>query len=623
MPVYPLALLLASVGVALAERVRPWRPEQKTLRRWLWSDLLHLVFNGHFLGLLIAGTAALYVLPPLDAWLMERGLLAPLYRNAAASWPLWVQIPVALVVVDFVQWCVHNALHRVPWLWSWHKVHHSVVDGEMDWIVSFRFQWTEVVLYKAVLYLPLMWFGFAGEALLFHAVFGTIIGHLNHANLHLTWGPLRYVLNSPAMHIWHHDYDAVGAGKNFGIIFSTWDWLFGTAYMPDQPPRKLGYPGVEEVPHDFFGQTVWQLGRWVPALGRHHLAMGVLGVAALAGAFLLQRAPAPETPMLGEQAAASQPAARRGAGVEHAATPAAATSNLARFGAEARAAGLKHPEWTVSARELAAALGSPRLVLLDVRPAERVEAGRIPSAQPIDRGDYSHGQPAPGVSRPVADLEATLRARGVGKDSVVVVYGDGGPEPYRLWWTLRVTAGYDVRVLDGGLPAWKALGEAVAGGAPLSVAAGDVALTARPARDALLWDDLAALRAKHPDLKLVDTRTFREFTGEEQHKKAARAGHIPGATHLDWLDLLRDPTRDPRLKATADLKALLAPYLGGAPVVTYCQSGTRSSTLYFALLQLGLDEAKLWNYDGSWAEYSRLEALPVELGARVARAEEG
>jgi 3-mercaptopyruvate sulfurtransferase SseA/sterol desaturase/sphingolipid hydroxylase (fatty acid hydroxylase superfamily) len=612
--IYPAALAAASLLVAGLERLWPWRREQRQLRPTLGADLLHLLFNGHFLGLILYGIAVHRVLPWVDRLLDDAGLFGGVYRDAAAAWPMWLQIIVALVVVDFAQWCVHNALHRIGPLWNLHKVHHSVKDGEMDWIVSFRFQWTEVVLYKAVLYLPLAWFGFAEEALLFHAIFGTVIGHLNHANLDIDWGWGRYILNSPRMHIWHHDYDAEPPAYNFGIIFSTWDWIFGTAHLPDHPPRKLGFEGVEEIPAGFFAQEAWQVGAWVPALQRAPAALAGVGIAVLATGWALHEPPAVRTPMMGEQAAASQPTATARVAVRSPASAADAADALGRFGDTATRDGFAHPEWMVSALEVAEALSAERLVLLDVRPDDRVEAGRIPSALPLDRGDYSVKAPAPGVSADAAALQALLRSKGVDDGDVVVLYGDGGPEPYRLWWTLRMVAGLETRVLDGGLPAWKALGQAIAGGPPLTPEPGTVTLTAQPERRALLWEDLAALQATRPGLSLIDTRSAIEFTGAEQHKKAARPGHIPGAKHLDWTAVLREPSADPRLLPPDALSPLLDPLRGADGTVTYCQSGTRSSTVYFAMVQLGWDEARIWNYDGSWAEYSRLGDLPVETG---------
>ncbi len=267
--IYPISLIIISALVAAAERLAPWRPDQRQLRPRLGADLLHLAFNGHFLGVIVYTLAVRHVLPPLDGLLVQWGIFEWVYRGLAAPWPVWVQIIVALLVIDLVHWCVHNLLHRVPWLWELHKTHHSVVDGEMDWIVSFRFQWTEVIVYKTIQYLPLAFFGFGDAAILTHAIFGTLIGHLNHANLDLGYGPLKYVLNSPRMHIWHHDYDANGRSTvNFGIIFSIWDWIFGTARLPPAPPARIGFEGVEDFPRGFLGQEAWPLQRLAPASAR-------------------------------------------------------------------------------------------------------------------------------------------------------------------------------------------------------------------------------------------------------------------------------------------------------------------------------------------------------------------
>jgi 3-mercaptopyruvate sulfurtransferase SseA/sterol desaturase/sphingolipid hydroxylase (fatty acid hydroxylase superfamily) len=611
---YLVWLAAFSVLVAVFERLWPARP-QKTLRRWLWSDALHLVFNGHVLGLLLYGITWYRVLPVLDAWLADQGWTGLVYRNAASGWSLVVQSVVALVVLDFVQWLVHNSLHRSGLLWRIHQVHHSVKDGEMDWIVSFRFSWLEPVYYKAAMYLPAMWFGFAPEAMFFHAVFGTLIGHLNHANLTWDYGPLRYLFNSPRMHLYHHDWDAPAHGQNFGITLSVWDWIFGTAHLPDDPPARIGFPGVEKLPEDFFGQLIWPLPLLSGRLQGTRVAASVAGVAVLGGLYGLSLPPAVDTPMFGEPAASSQPAmAAGGVPVDHAATPEEADAALQRFGEAATAAGWAAPEAAVTARELAEALGSERLVVLDVRTAERFEAGHVPSAQLVTRGDYSGGD-IPGVSRDRATLQAMLRARGVDEGAVVVVMGDGGPEPYRLWWTLHQVGGVQVRVLDGGLASWKALGERLAEGPGRDVPPGDIRLGEGPGRN-LMWADVQAVQAATPGLQLVDTRGAPEFTGEKQHAKAPRAGHIPGARHLDWKAVLRLEGDAPVLRDPADARAVFAEagIDPAAPILTYCQSGTRSAAVYYSLLQLGADVGQVWNYDGSWAEYSRLADLPVASG---------
>jgi len=600
--VYPIALAIASAAVALAEALAPARPQQRQWRRHLASDFVYLVFNGHLLGLLLYALAMRWVLPPIDDALARHGVIDVVYRNVAAEWPLWVQIGVALVLLDFAQWLIHNLLHRVPWLWELHKTHHTVADGEMDWIVSFRFHWLELVVYRIGLYLPLAFFGFAPAAVLVHAVVGTVVGHLNHSNLALGRGAWRYIFNSPRMHIWHHDAAANGRTTvNFGIIFSTWDWLFGTALLPDHPPVRLGFSDDAAMPGDFFGQQAWPLSRLVAP---HAWLGSALGAGLIVGAWLFGHhgsAPA-RTPMFGETAAQSQPAEDH---YRYARTPDAATIALAHFGDDARAAGFAHPDELVSVRELAAALGSPSLCIIDVRANRGFDTGHIPSAQRMERDGYSVSSPIAGLSRRADELEAALRRRGVGSSSVLVLYGDGGPEPYRLFWTLRVVGGYHARVLDGGLDAWKRAGHGLAAGPPRAVAFGDVTLTPT-GTPALLWAQIAP--TARTGAVLLDARSDREFSGSVQHPEAARAGHIPGARNLEWLALLRGAD-DSRLKPVAELRVALAGagVDGSAPVITYCQTGTRSSLAWFAMRQAGMPDDQVINYNGSWSEYSRLD----------------
>ena len=175
--------------------------------------------------------------------------------------PIALQFGIYLVAGDFLQWCVHNLLHRVPWLWQFHKVHHSI--HTMDWIGNFRFHWMEVVVYRSLLFLPLTWLGGSPEPLFAVAIFSTFWGHCNHVNLDIDLGRLGYVFNSPRMHLWHHDNSSEGGkAKNFGIVLSLWDFALGTAYWPrDRAPARLGYSGDSEMPSDLPRQLVFPLAR--------------------------------------------------------------------------------------------------------------------------------------------------------------------------------------------------------------------------------------------------------------------------------------------------------------------------------------------------------------------------
>lgn len=251
-------LILVSLFFLVVERLRPARRGQKLVRPQLLVDAFYLVFNGKLYGLMAAGAAA---------WMATRtraglDLIAALPEKGLLAQQVFVmQFACYLLVRDFMEWCVHNLLHRVPFLWQFHKVHHSI--HAMDWIGHFRFHWVESIVYRSLTYIPLLWLGGDYEPLLACWVFATFWGHFNHSNLDLGLGPLGFVFNSPRMHLWHHDASTEGGqAKNFGLVFSLWDYVFGTAYWPrDRPPARIGYEGDGEMPRDVIRQLVFPAAR--------------------------------------------------------------------------------------------------------------------------------------------------------------------------------------------------------------------------------------------------------------------------------------------------------------------------------------------------------------------------
>ena len=245
---YPFWLAAISAVCIILERLRPWRKSQGFFRPQLLQDYFWLLFNGVFSSNLLTPLLVLVYAGLVNLFFGITGLS---HQNTGimSKYPLALQIIILIILADGIEWCVHNALHRVPWLWKIHRVHHSITT--MDWIGNFRFHWAETLIYSTVKYLPLFILGASWQAVLFVAVFATLIGHLNHANLNISWGPLRYIFNSSRMHIWHHEKKLRGkAGVNFGVVFSFWDWLFGTAYMPKTgalQPESIGYHGMEKT----------------------------------------------------------------------------------------------------------------------------------------------------------------------------------------------------------------------------------------------------------------------------------------------------------------------------------------------------------------------------------------
>jgi sterol desaturase/sphingolipid hydroxylase (fatty acid hydroxylase superfamily) len=255
---YAFYLLLISLVCFGLERAFPWRKEQRALRKGFGQDVFWLVFHGHILGIVTWQVGNKLNLPQyLPPYQSLRGAVDALKLVSAMPW--WGQALVLLVVKDFFDWCTHNLLHRVPFLWQFHKQHHTI--EELDFLGNFRFHWAEVTVYWFVTSLPIASLGvWQPAAWMSMAVISTAIGHLNHSNVRFDYGPLRYVFNSPRMHVWHHEYLGPGEkGCNYAIVFSAWDWLFRTARMPEGQPARLGFAGMESFPGGVLSRLAWPL----------------------------------------------------------------------------------------------------------------------------------------------------------------------------------------------------------------------------------------------------------------------------------------------------------------------------------------------------------------------------
>lgn len=249
---YVWLLFLVTLVVMTLEYVRPWRAQTRSPRETT-RGLAYVLLNFFGFGLLgyaaLSDVAAARTASLLYALGLPRsGLIESL------ALPLAVEVLLYLVVRDFMEYFIHRLLHRVPWLWRFHALHHSATS--MHVLTHLRFHPVETVVYRTLEFIPMMMLGFSPRDFFAAHAIALVVGHLNHANLFIPMGPLKYVLNSAAMHRLHHakvvpePFAHKARGANFGLTFSVWDYIFGTAWDPDIDRKAvaLGFPGVEHYP---------------------------------------------------------------------------------------------------------------------------------------------------------------------------------------------------------------------------------------------------------------------------------------------------------------------------------------------------------------------------------------
>jgi sterol desaturase/sphingolipid hydroxylase (fatty acid hydroxylase superfamily) len=251
---YFWGLILISLFVFALELLFPWRKTQKVIRKDFWLDGFYMFFNFFVFSLFISGFYKCISKFSNEVLNIKANSLAILDLSNLS--PV-LQLLVFFVVLDFVQWFTHTLMHRFEFLWRFHKVHHSV--KEMGFSAHLRYHWMENVLYKPLKVLALMLLGgFEPEQAYIIHFFAIAIGHLNHANLKLDYGPFRYVFNNPIMHLYHHAYalpERFKKGVNFAISLSVWDYLFKTSYVPEADKNiMLGYEDDHKMPSSFWGQ---------------------------------------------------------------------------------------------------------------------------------------------------------------------------------------------------------------------------------------------------------------------------------------------------------------------------------------------------------------------------------
>jgi sterol desaturase/sphingolipid hydroxylase (fatty acid hydroxylase superfamily) len=253
---YFWGLIVISLIVWGLEIAFPWRKNQSIIRKDFWLDAFYMFFNFFIFSIVISGFYTVFELIFGNFGLTNKSIAL----IDLSSMPVWAELLTFFIILDFVQWLTHVLLHKYEFLWKFHKVHHSV--KEMGFAAHLRYHWTENIFYKPLKTIGVMLIGgFEPEQAFVVHFFAISIGHINHANIKITWGFLKYIFNNPVMHLYHHVKELPAHkpnGINFGISLSIWDYIFKTSYVPeDSGTIELGFPEDEKFPKKFMEQLFY------------------------------------------------------------------------------------------------------------------------------------------------------------------------------------------------------------------------------------------------------------------------------------------------------------------------------------------------------------------------------
>ena len=251
----PLMLVAASL---LTITWRIWRQEHRPLSLWAFLDHTFALHGWKtrsafadvilFIAVKVLPRLGSYALALALAGLFVAALTAFVTPANAADPGVGAIITIALLLVlllDLGDYFAHWTLHRVPFLWELHKVHHSA--SFLSPVTSFRVHPFEALIYTvahsltiapvlAVMsYFYRLEFVDLIDLMVATNMFVLVLtlNHLKHSHFQISLGPLDYLLISPHMHQLHHSARLEHWDKNLGLVFSVWDWIFGTAVRED------------------------------------------------------------------------------------------------------------------------------------------------------------------------------------------------------------------------------------------------------------------------------------------------------------------------------------------------------------------------------------------------------
>ncbi len=246
-------LLCWVIFIIAWERVSPYRKGLPFFRDGFWVDLVwYTIIQSYFLQIVIFK----YIIPVIQNYIHWHGFAF------FKSWSITEQVLFFLVTHDLYIYLFHRLQHASKLLWRTHEAHHS--GKEIDFLAGSRSHIAEIIINQTIEFAPIVILGAHPEVIPIKAMLDAMFGMFIHANVNIKFGKLKYFLNSPELHLWHHANYREVFHANFSTKFSVWDYLFGTVYDPGHKPGDYNenWGLYYDYPNDYFLQHAFSVKRF-------------------------------------------------------------------------------------------------------------------------------------------------------------------------------------------------------------------------------------------------------------------------------------------------------------------------------------------------------------------------
>lgn len=225
------------------ERIFPYNKGQRVFREGFFNDFaLYTVAQSYILGIFIFT----FIINSIDSATGFSRL--QIFSNVS----IWLQLVFFTITHDFYIYWMHRWQHKNKFLWRIHEAHHS--PKKVDWLSGSRSHSVEILINQTVEFLPIVLLGSPPEVAAYKGVISAVWGMYIHSNLNLKTGILQRVINGPEMHRIHHT-TGKGRNRNFATKFAIWDWIFGSAYLPEEKAEEYGLKTF--FPNNYFKQFIF------------------------------------------------------------------------------------------------------------------------------------------------------------------------------------------------------------------------------------------------------------------------------------------------------------------------------------------------------------------------------